>query len=141
MVWGMKTDFYDAYIRHWEDAEYLYKDSRWANADQLYGYSAECGLKCLMQQFGMQLDASGMPPKEGKGHIDKIWIKYETYRAGIGATSYTLPSQNPFGTWEISQRYANRSNFSQAIVDSHRRGMETVKQLVNKAILEGRLVI
>ncbi|MDR3343642.1 MAG: hypothetical protein LBT14_12850 [Treponema sp.] len=138
----METDFYDAYKRHLEDAEYLYQDSRWANADQLYGYSAECGLKCLMQRFGMQLDArTGMPPNEGRGHIDEIWIKYETYRAGIGATGYTLPGENPFDNWNISQRYANKSNFSQAIVDLHRLGVETVKQLVNKAILEGRLAI
>jgi hypothetical protein len=95
-----------------------------------------------MQGFGMQLDPrTDKPPKEGRGHINEVWIKYETYRAGIGVTGYTLPIQNPFGNWEISQRYANRSNIRQAIVDSHQFGVKTFKQLVNKAILEGRLVI
>ncbi|MGI6300526.1 MAG: hypothetical protein ACOX52_05630 [Verrucomicrobiota bacterium] len=52
----MKTDFLDAHHRHWEDAELLKKRGRWANADHLYGLSAECGLKRLMQAFGMEID-------------------------------------------------------------------------------------
>lgn len=39
------ADFPDAHARHWQDAERLAQAGRWANADQLYGYSAECGLK------------------------------------------------------------------------------------------------
>ncbi|MDE0002871.1 MAG: hypothetical protein OXQ29_09265 [Rhodospirillaceae bacterium] len=37
------ADFLDAHRRHWCDAELLFNDSRWANADQMYGFSAECG--------------------------------------------------------------------------------------------------
>ena len=43
------TDFADAHRRHWEDAELLHDHGRWANADQLYGFSAECGLKAVMR--------------------------------------------------------------------------------------------
>ena len=38
------ADYGDAHLRRWEDAELLFNDDRWANADQLYGFSAECGL-------------------------------------------------------------------------------------------------
>ena len=55
------TDFYDAHHRHWEDAERLYHNERWANADHLYGIAAECGLKRLMIAFGMRCDANGDP--------------------------------------------------------------------------------
>lgn len=56
------TDFADAHGRHWGDAELLYAHECLANADQLYGFSAECGLKALMEVLGMRLDPSGRPP-------------------------------------------------------------------------------
>ena len=39
------ADFSDAHVRHWRDAELLYAARCWGNADQLYGFSAECGLR------------------------------------------------------------------------------------------------
>ena len=47
----MNEDFLDAHMRHWTDAELLYAAQRWANADHLYGISAECGLKGLTETF------------------------------------------------------------------------------------------
>ena len=41
------ADFSNAHNRHWQDAELLFCDRRWANADHLYGFSAECGLKAV----------------------------------------------------------------------------------------------
>jgi hypothetical protein len=138
----MKTDFYNAYQRHWKDAEYLYNDTRLANADQLYGYSAECGLKCLMQNFGMHLDpTTGIPPTKDKVHINKIWDRYETYREGIGTQEYMLPQANPFDNWDVSDRYAEESGFSQPYVEQHRISVKLVQKLINKALLEGRLII
>lgn len=43
----MQSDFLDAHNRHWQDAEQLFEAQRWANADQLFGMAAECGLKSL----------------------------------------------------------------------------------------------
>ncbi len=42
----MNTNYKNAARRHYEDAEILFNRLRWANADQLYGLAAECGLKC-----------------------------------------------------------------------------------------------
>jgi hypothetical protein len=52
----MQADFLDAHERHWQDAELLLTNQRLANADHLYGMSAECGLKRLMLAFGMTYD-------------------------------------------------------------------------------------
>ena len=49
----MNTDFLDAHKRHWADAELLYNEDRWANADHLYGMAAECGLKRLILLFAL----------------------------------------------------------------------------------------
>jgi len=138
----MQADFYNAFQRHWDDAEYLYSDSRWPNANQLYAYSAECGLKYMMQQFGMLVNSEGIPQKGAdKVHADKIWSRYETYRMGRATLGYELPQPNPFDNWEIGNRYAHKSNFNQAMVDKHKQGTEIVKILIHRAILEGRLII
>ncbi len=42
--------FADAHRRHWEDAELLFAHERWSNSDQLYGFSAERGLKTVMME-------------------------------------------------------------------------------------------
>jgi len=51
----MTADFLDAHERHWTDAEILFAQGRFANADHLYGLSAECGLKWLMRCSACQL--------------------------------------------------------------------------------------
>ena len=54
------ADYSDAHRRHWEDAELLFTNARWANADQSYGFSAECGLKAMMQSRGMPVRPTGV---------------------------------------------------------------------------------
>jgi hypothetical protein len=95
----MNADFLDAHRRHLCDADYLFNASHLANADQLYGMAAECGLKQLMLAFGMKVRAAdGAPEKrEDREHIDKLWIRYEAYRSGtVQGVQYGLPSSSPF---------------------------------------------
>ncbi|MDX1656931.1 MAG: SAM-dependent methyltransferase [Candidatus Competibacteraceae bacterium] len=123
----MQADFLDAHQRHWQDAEALFGQSRWANADQLYGMTAECGLKRLMQAFGMTVDPPTGKPKDrlDQKHIDTIWTRYESYRGGHHqGTGYILPAPNPFDDWDISDRYAHQSNFDLVRVQSHRTGAD-----------------
>ena len=71
------ADFADAHFRHWKDAESLFDHDRWANADHLYGLSAECGLKAVMKKLGMDDDDQGAPmEREHRKHIDKLWPVY-----------------------------------------------------------------
>lgn len=137
------ADFYDAHLRHWEDGEALYEAKRLANADHLYGFAAECGLKCLMKAFGMVVDPSGTPlERRDRVHVrngekEGAWGRYETYRSGRKAASYLLPAGDPFSDWDVSQRYAHRSCFDALRVRLHRGGAAAVKDLVRKARLEG----
>ncbi|MCX7896843.1 MAG: SAM-dependent methyltransferase [Rhodocyclaceae bacterium] len=136
----MQADFLDAHARHWEDAERLFQAQRWANADHLYGLSAECGLKRLMLAFGMPYDTNKNRPahRNDRQHANGIWLRYETYRCGHHqGAGYALPSRNPFQNWEVSQRYAHQSHFDQARALEHRSGANAVRQLINKAQKEG----
>ncbi|MFM0518422.1 hypothetical protein PQR08_13400 [Caballeronia jiangsuensis] len=131
----MSTDFLDAHQRHWDDAEHLLAAGRWANADHLYGLSAECGLKRLMIAFGMETNTTGVPKvKKDKVHVDEAWDRYESYRSGhcLGA-NYPLPLSNAFDTWNVSQRYDHRMYFDQAVAQAHRAGADTVKNLISQA--------
>ena len=138
----MQADFQDAHQRHWEDAERLLLVGRLANADHLYGVSAECGLKKLMLAFGMPYDAAKDMPGllSDRAHANKIWMRYETYRAGhVQGVGYILPANNPFHDWDVSDRYANQSNFSLARVQGHQAGSQVIRALIKKAQLEGMI--
>jgi hypothetical protein len=136
----MNCDFYDAHQRHWDDAEQLYTAERWANADQLYGLAAECGLKKLMLLFGMPFDSVRDSPQNfsDRVHANGAWDRYETYRSGHHAgTHYGIAEPNPFADWDISQRYANQSLFDMAYVNPHKFGAKKVNEMIKKAMLEG----
>lgn len=132
-------DFYDAHLRHLRDAEILYAQSRWANADHLYGFAAECGLKRLMLEFEMPMD--GEKPKKDKDakHIDKIWKRYESYRSKhvFGARFMLCISSNPFEKWDVNERYKHQSQFNQVVVDPHKAAALHVNSLIKKAQIEG----
>ena len=139
----LPADFLDATRRHWEDAELLRVEERWANADHLYGLSAECGLKALMQAFGMEMEADDQglydkPKKKGdQKHIDTLWKHYEHYRSTREGTKYLLPREyddsNPFDDWSVHQRYVHRNQFDANRLQRHRSGAECVKNLVVEA--------
>lgn len=138
----MATDFIDSHSRHCDDADHLFSASRFANADQLYGFSVECGLKSLMMAFGMTLDQNGLRPqnKNDQVHADGVWDRYESYRsAHTSGANYILSNANPFINWNASQRYENQSSFNVGIVTPHKAAAQQVRQLVKKAQLEGIL--
>ena len=136
----LEPDYLDAMERHWLDAEQLFHltPSRLANADHLYGLSAECGLKALMAKWGMKLNNNIPADPKDRKHADTIWNRYETYQEGR-LPALSLPRRNAFASWSIHHRYANRSYFQQTVVDGHRKGAAIVKQLVHQARIQGVL--
>jgi hypothetical protein len=48
----MSEPYSTAAMRHWQDATLLDESRRLANADQLYGFAAECGLKSALVAVG-----------------------------------------------------------------------------------------
>jgi hypothetical protein len=95
-----------------------------------------------MECFGMRLDpVTGDPPPKDRKHINELWDHYETYRMSIGTAEYMLPRTNPFDNWHSSDRYAHESGFNEEYVDKHKAGVKIVRELIDKAILEGRLIL
>lgn len=136
----MQADFLDAHGRHWDDAERLFQDRRWANADHLFGMAAECGLKRLMLAFGMLYDTARDRPSQraDRQHANDIWARFESYRCGHHqGAGYALTTPNPFVDWDVAQRYAHQSNFGQARAQAHQAGANLVRNLIQKAKREG----
>ena len=138
----MTADFIDSNSRHYDDANHLFSKNRFANADQLYGFSVECGLKSLMIAFGMPFDQNYQMPqnKIDRVHADGVWDRYESYRsAHLSGANYILNNVNPFNNWKVSQRYENQSSYNVATVTPHKDAAEQVCKLVKKAQLDGLL--
>lgn len=137
----MNTDFLDAHERHWDDAERLFSNARWANADHLYGMSAECGLKRLMIAFGMPTQAGNPGNRDDKVHVDRLWDRYESYRSGQHAgANYGLPDEFDFEDWRAEQRYSHQECFDQERAEEHRAGALAVKSLIHRALMDGVVV-
>ncbi|QFY91198.1 SAM-dependent methyltransferase [Magnetovirga frankeli] len=135
----MQEDFLDAHRRHLSDAGYLFQAERWANADHLYGISAECGLKVLIEKLkGSSLDRGDRLHVMEEKKPNNAWLKYQTYLSGHAkAAKLALPTLNPFADWLVSQRYANQSNFDHVRVQSHQEGAKAVAALLKKDAVEG----
>ena len=130
------ADFADAHRRHWEDAELLFDRGRWPNADQLYGLSAECGLKAVMMR------CLGMPakiPEDYKEHVKKLWPKFEDFAQERDGARYLelLPNGKPFDDWSIHDRYANRKHFDQGRVRPHREAAQGICEMVMELEQDG----
>ena len=112
----------------------LFDSGRWANADQLYGFSAECGLKSVMQHLGMPLD-EGLPPREYRMHVNELWRAFQDFAHRHDGARYLqhLPDGDPFADWAIDDRYAHRSAFSQHSVAPHREAARTVGRMADLA--------
>ena len=130
------ADFFDAHRRHWKDAELLFGHNRWANADQLYGLSAECGLKAVMKTLGMPVDRTGTPTmQKHRVHVQDLWPIFVRFAGGRNGAWYLslLPSGSPFVDWSHHDRYANRSHFQKIHVKSHREAARKIRAMIQHA--------
>ena len=138
-----QADFHDAHLRHWQDGELLFGHDRWANADQLYGLSAECGLKAVMLGSGMRVRRSDGAPEqsEHRQHVAELWPVFGAFVSGriAGGYLHLLPHGNPFASWSIADRYAHGDHFSCTRVDQHRMAADKVRSMVQSAQQDGVL--
>lgn len=137
------ADFPDAHTRHWHDAELLRQEGRWANADQLYGFSAECGLKAVMEANGMAVDpATGAPAQSRyKEHIKRLWGVFLSFNhpRQTAAFLHFLPPSNPFSAWSHHNRYASGEHFDETTVGPHREAALQVRRFCLRIRVDGHV--
>ena len=135
------ADFTGAHRRHWEDAELLFASERLGNADHLYGFSAECGLKAVMTALGMQLGPAGKPPREYRKHVRELWPEFEEFASRHRGGRYLneLPTESPFSDWSHHDRDARDGHPGAAAVGRHRRAARRIRRLVQGADMDETL--
>lgn len=138
----MSTDFKDASARHFDDAELLISQTqpRAANADHLFGLSAECSLKAVMLGLGMAVKSDGAPADKGhRVHMPELWAAFQSFAQGQLASRYLEPldKQNLFADWEIDQRYWSRAAVLATATAIHRRGASQCRASLERQILDG----
>lgn len=106
-------NYAEAARRHLRDAETLYTGGRPANAGQLFGFAAECGLKAMLIACKVSPEPNGDLPRRHRlrVHIPDLSDRITQFGSLIpdtaSATRYmaSLPSLSQFDNWSIDHRY------------------------------------
>lgn len=134
----MKVDFKNAALRHYRDGELLYQNQRWANADQLYGLSAECILKRIivgLEPTSVDVTTGDFTVLAHKKHFDNqkpskdLWNYFSTTFSGRLAQHAALPSNSGFDNWDIFQRYVQDQCIDEQRTENHRLATIALKEL------------
>lgn len=119
----MSEDFAGAAFRHFRDGTLLEGERRIPNADQLFGFAAECAIKSAL--VGLPGCAeSGRLTQEYRVHIDKLWNLAQVQNIQkrypvLVALLKGLPQ--PFADWSTNQRYGPDGMVTEVALKCHHR--------------------
>lgn len=141
------VNYVEAAKRHMTDADALRSDNRQANAGQLYGFVAECGLKALLIVCGVTPDANGEIParhrlRQHVPHLpDRIVAEGhlipDVARAGQYLTS--LAHLDDFKDWSTDHRYWRDAAIPVHLLSIWKQAAEEILQALDQAKAAGVL--
>lgn len=151
MTSSVGATFATAAIRHFDDATALDGQQRWASADHLAGFAAECALKALIVDFlGAQARNPGDRPymmqsavRQDFGHLPSLWGQVAMVVQGRAAGSQFgafMTGGNPFSRWKISDRYQDGRSITASRVRSHLQAARRVIGYYQQAAIGGTLI-
>lgn len=128
-------DFSSAAFRHWRDAELLDKENRVENADQLYGFAAECAIKKALIELPA-FSNNGELNQYYKEHINNLWekVKLQSLQKRYPALLTILKDTNHFSDWRVEQRYCKDGVAS---VETMKKHQKMAKRLLGAVGLPG----
>ena len=129
----MSINYRAASGRHLHDGRLLLGEQRSANADHLFGLSAECSLKAVMEALGMKMKADGSAPVDRghKVHMPALWAAFQSFARGQLEARYVTPLDhgNPFSNWKIDQRYWDESDIPRDVAEHERAAAQCVESM------------
>jgi len=150
-----QVNYAEAARRHLHDAETLYMRGRHANAGQLFGFAAECGLKAMLMACKVPAGPDGglpqsHPTEPGRRHplrehvprlMDRIAQHGHLIRDGASATRYLagLPGLIGFTNWSIEHRYWRECALPLASVADWRAAAVEVGTMLDEVKQDGVL--
>ena len=124
----MLEDYALAATRHFRDAALLEQSRRLANADQLFGFAAECAIKRALVELPGFLAGGRLAPAYQK-HVNHLWDSVQVQ--GIQKRYPNLVRvlkglQQPFSDWSTDQRYGPDGVVTGAAIERHRKAAARV---------------
>ena len=128
--------------RHYQDAQILENANCKANSAQLYGISAECGLKWLLVRCGVLVNAQGNINRPLRVHIN------EFHNLSTQITATVSGSQNShyfsrlslladFNDWSIAHRYCEGNSIPLSSFPKWKTASTEVNSMLDQALLDG----
>jgi len=146
------VSYFESARRHFHDAGVLLGGSRPANAGQLFGIAAECGIKAILVASQVPVDADGSldrpPGVKGKGfkeHWPQLGQALTDLAAAIPdgrtATTYLslIPNLTHFSDWLIEHRYWRDGALPVTSVARWQAAATEVMAALDQAKEDGRL--
>ena len=141
--------------RHLTDAETLLNQGRLANAGQLYGFAAECGLKAMLIACGVVPGADGglpahHPLNSGKRHplrqhmpslAGRVATHGQLIPDGLQSSRYmaSMPNLDHFNDWSVDHRYWGDAALPVSSVPNWRSAAKEVTTMLDQAKQDGVL--
>lgn len=145
-----KVDYPGAAKRHFEDAIVLESNARPANAGQLFGVAAECGVKAILIACGVLTEPDGTIGRPngitGKGfrdHMPQLPHAVVTFGhlvpdgRAFAKYSAAMPDLRNFHDWTIDQRYWGESHILTTSVPTWKAAAGNVLKALDLAIADG----
>ncbi len=146
------VNYLESARRHFQDAGTLLGGSRQANAGQLFGIAAECGIKAILVASQVPVDTEGaidrLPSVKGRGFKDHWPHLGQALTDLVGAipdsrTASTylsaLPNLAHFSDWRIEHRYWRDAALPLASVARWQTAAEEVMAVLDQAKEDGVL--
>lgn len=135
-----RIDFHGAAMRHYSDAEFLREDRRGANAGQLYGFVAECGIKALLVASGLPVEADGDIKKGAKKatdfrkHVNELVSQINmahSFLEGRTMAGYLahIPDIVEFCNWSTDHRYYDEAQIPPSLEKWRTAALQVMKML------------
>jgi hypothetical protein len=124
----MPEDYAVAATRHFRDAVLLEESRRVENADQLFGFAAECAIKRALVDLPGFLAGGRLAPAYHK-HINQLWgfVPLQNIsRRYTGLVVVLKGLQQPFADWSTDQRYGPDGVVTGEAMGRHRKAAARV---------------
>lgn len=119
----MPEDYAAAAIRHFWDGDLLRENRRAPNADQLFGFAAECAIKSALVELPGCVPAGALDPAFHR-HVDELWnlAPVQGIQRRHRALVVVLRQlKQPFADWSTDQRYAPNGLVTDEALARHRQ--------------------
>ena len=119
----MSDDFAAAAVRHFRDGDFLSEDDRVSNADQLFGFAAECAIKSALVSLPAVKGSGELSARYRRKHIDELWdcvLTQHIPNQFKNLQALLASRAKPFMDWSTNQRYGPDDAVTEVALTVHR---------------------